>query len=446
MDIHDLMKESGCSTIEEYAEVRRIKDGITELMTMATNGMGFGPVVNEIANLLAVPVSVTDSSLSFIAMSDSFIEVFFPYYEEYKSGYLPDDAQRLLKSMNLIDPETRNMATTVFQWKAPDGSVHTNHHSMIFMNRINTGSFSVFTGEKPLPDHVIQVLPLFASVLSIIMQRSDFYQANKASYYNHLLTHILNNKEPADKQAYELRLSLLGYSVKKYKKIVAVDLSDEHYSSSQQQAIAKSLQKHIRNSIYVMIDENLVFLSSNDQRTLFDTEDMNTWRKLIVKSNIRIGISDTYEDLTKTRTFLIQAIKAIETGSRISVDQSIFRFDDYRVDDLIANVEDKKVLFSFLYPPLMRVIRYDTRHNTNLAYTLYVFLESPDKPAHACNRLSIHKNTLYYRLGKMREIMKTDFSSAEIIMRIQLTFHILKFQKKFDALVLNKTPTERELP
>ena len=86
----------------------------------------------------------------------------------------------------------------------------------------------------------------------------------------------------------------------------------------------------------------------------------------------------------------------------------------------------------------MHVIDLDRKNNTHLAYTLYEYLQDPAHPQAVADKLFIHKNTLYWRLEKIRGIMGRDFKDAETIANIQMTFHVLRIQNRFDKLILRK--------
>lgn len=52
----------------------------------------------------------------------------------------------------------------------------------------------------------------------------------------------------------------------------------------------------------------------------------------------------------------------------------------------------------------MRLARYDRAHGTELMNTLFIYLQNACNTQRSAKMLSLHKNTLLYRLGRIREI------------------------------------------
>ena len=152
-----------------------------------------------------------------------------------------------------------------------------------------------------------------------------------------------------------------------------------------------------------------------------------------------IGISSIFVNPERMPYHTDEAKRALKLGRRLDPDARIYSFSAYRLLDLANNVTDLKTLYSYRYPPLVHVIDLDRENNTHLAYTLYEYLQDPAHPQAVADKLFIHKNTLYWRLEKIRSIMGRDFKDAETIANIQITFHILRLQGRFDP---SKTPLE----
>ncbi len=120
------------------------------------------------------------------------------------------------------------------------------------------------------------------------------------------------------------------------------------------------------------------------------------------------------------------ASKQMGATSRVHVHQT------YLVDDILLSIEDPELRFRCLYPPMMRLLAEDEQNPGDLMRTLRCYVEDPSHPAEVAKRLFIHKNTLYFRLDKIRQIMGCDLHDGETIAKIVLTFHLLRMQKRLD--------------
>ena len=62
---------------------------------------------------------------------------------------------------------------------------------------------------------------------------------------------------------------------------------------------------------------------------------------------------------------------------------------------------------------LAPLLRYDRQHGTNLVATLAVFLRENGNAVQAARRLTVHRNTLNYRLQRIAEISGLDLDQAD---------------------------------
>ena len=463
----------------EIRTYRRIKDRIFDLTQLVSRGVGLKALLNRISDIFGVPCNVLDNSLSIVSHADN-----FPYWvtdgRTGENDLLPERAWATMKAEGLISHQSPDTAK-VFSWHSEDGVLCYNHYAAISIGDTVIGSVSLFTQHQPMRKSRVDLLPGLAHILSIEMQKSNVYLMNKSVYYSHLFTDLMNGSIDADPETIEYRFSVFGYSLRTYKRIVFADLSHEYMEPSRVQALAERLHKVLDNNIYVVTAQGIILLTSRsafiddgvycaeslpddivtrglsaapepeeaakmepeledaDPRFLAeDRLDLCELAEVVRDIDVKIGISSIFTNILHAPSYFIQAQRAISTGANYIPDAPLYFFANFRMADMLSHVENQNALYTFRYPPLMHVIREDLKHGTNLAYTLFVYLQDPAHPAAACEKLFIHKNTLYYRLDRIRQLMGVDIKNGWVIAQVEMTFLILKHQGKFDELVLPK--------
>lgn len=429
----------------EFSALRQMRERILVLATLVSTGSGLQRLINEVADIFGRPASIIDTSLAMRAVSDDFPEL-PPDSETRLSGFLLEDIQQLLRQAGLVNPHNKTDTVTVFSGTDFSGRVYTNHFAFISIGKTPIGSLSIFSGIEPMRKSRIDLMPDITRLLSIEMQKDSTVLLNKSSFYTHLLTSLFDGETQMSVEFFQTRFALFGYVLKQYKYLFYIDFSQEFFDVSRTQSFAELFHQAMPNNIYIVRNGNITLLSSSASG--FDLPAMSdTLQEIVEGTHIRIGISDIFENILTARTYLLQAQHAITTGLIMAPGDSVFSFDRYRMADLLTKVDDRHILYSYRYPPLMKVIDEDKRHRTNLAWTLYLYLKNPAEPAEVCKELFIHKNTLYYRLDKIRSLMGTDLKQAEVIMQIQFTFLLLRFQGRFESLVLGTVGrSERHTP
>ncbi len=422
------------ATLGLFMEDSRMRRRVDNLVDQVSAGTGLETIANLIAEICQAPVSITDNAYTLIVSSDDYENQSIPLDKHSRNDHIPETIKALLKQRGTYLPTVKDTDATLISWEDKAGAARNAYLTLIHIKGVPIASFCVFPHE-PLPPYVVKSLPQIASIISTELQKSDFYLANKSARFASLLSRLIDNPLHQDINSLIENLELLGHSLKHYKYVVYVDLNNEFLNVSQTRALAEELRHCIANSIYVVRDGNIIFLTSRSSNAALSEDELSSWHEIAQIHNIKIGISSQFKDLLMTKTYLMQAQMAIRTGKVFDSSLAVYPFDNYRMADLIASIDDREILFSFRYPPLMRLVKNDLDNDTHLAYTVFCYLKDPSDPSRACEELFIHKNTLYYRLNKARSIMGIEFKSADEIMQLQFTFLLLQYQGKFDQLI-----------
>jgi purine catabolism regulator len=65
-------------------------------------------------------------------------------------------------------------------------------------------------------------------------------------------------------------------------------------------------------------------------------------------------------------------------------------------------------------------------HETELAKTLSVYLQLRNDINKTAKKLHVHRNTLIYRLNKIRDLAGVEIDDPEVAWRFQLIFRVLE--------------------
>ena len=93
-----------------------------------------------------------------------------------------------------------------------------------------------------------------------------------------------------------------------------------------------------------------------------------------------------------------------------------------RMIDLVGR---RTNLLGFCHPSLMRLMEYDDAHGGELMETLFCYLQLAGSTARAAKMLNLHKNTMLYLLGRIREVLGMDLASGEDLFLLDISFRVL---------------------
>lgn len=425
---------------QEFRILQRKKEQVLRLTELVNMSGSLKSLVNAAADIVEAPCSVLDTSLSFLAYSDDFPS-WAANEEERSSGMVPDHSLDLMRAKGLVSPK-HPTDLIVFDYATPDGVKGTNHFSFIHSRNNIVGSISFFTKDGQLRKSRLEMIPAISQIVSIQMQKSSTYLLNKSLYYSHLFRQMEEGKVPHNVDELRLRFSFFGYQLKQFLHILVLDIDQTYLPSEEASALAQRVHPLIPNSIYVVNEEEITFLMSSDEICEESPCDQEKLAAALAEHAIDAGISSIYLNPERTPSYIEEARRAVIVGRKVDPDQRVYPFPRYRLTDLAYKALNSSTAYSYRYPPLIHVIDLDLANGTTLAHTLFEYLQDPGDPGAVAERLFIHKNTLYFRLSKIREIMGRDFKDAETIACIQMTFHTLRLQGKAD-LFDGTGPSER---
>jgi sugar diacid utilization regulator len=193
---------------------------------------------------------------------------------------------------------------------------------------------------------------------------------------------------------------------------------------------AKIIPQHIHDlfpqSRWAIYEQSIVFLlSMPDDSTAFMDEDSPLHEYLQVNS-LTAMFSSRFSDLLSVQTHYHQALKAYDLGRRLVADRLLYYYPDYVFHHVGAIVAEHHDLKDFLHPAVLEIIRYDDAHKTNLLETLEEYLLHNDNPTLVAANLFIHRNTLFYRISKIKELFKIDLTNGNERLKIQLSLKFLQ--------------------
>ncbi|TCS84200.1 sugar diacid recognition domain-containing protein [Tepidibacillus fermentans] len=136
-------------------------------------------------------------------------------------------------------------------------------------------------------------------------------------------------------------------------------------------------------------------------------QQLNVWKSRLyhsAKVKIKIGIGTYYQDFKELAQSYDEAKKTLKVGLTLYPDQDIYWYNEMGFPILIQQIS------AMNNHPLLehfkKIVYRDKKGE--LQQTLKVFIEENGEINKTAERLFIHRNTLHYRLDKMKEITGKD--------------------------------------
>lgn len=418
--------------IREISQLEEKRRSVSELFFQAAQNSSLQELANEIDRIFKTSVSILDNSFAPIVYSENTPVASAVIRQDMHTASLP-----LAWSKTLYSAAEASGGRQVqrFDQNLNDGFHLRNYFTTIYMNRIKIGSFSLLfirPQEEALPElapELLALLPRIAHVLSLRLGQAGADAAYSHSYYTYLFANFLRDPDPSRIGEFLQRLSVAGYEAKEVNYMVQIDFTEDIMPHSGQESFAKQIQHILSGSIYFFYQEGIFFLCGYDSEENDLAEKLRIVQENLRRTNFRIGVSSAFYSFRELEIAISECRSAIRIGNRLLPSGKVFYYDELRLADCAdacTRISDWQKL---CYPPYLRLLEYDKTHDSHLIETLCLYLQKGKRTAEICELLHIHKNTLYYRLRIIKDIMNVDFEAPEIIAQIWFTEKLLEMQK-----------------
>jgi purine catabolism regulator len=148
-------------------------------------------------------------------------------------------------------------------------------------------------------------------------------------------------------------------------------------------------------------------------------------------TTVAVGSGQVRSGLVGIQQSHQEAKHALTMGRRLAGVGRLTRFEDLGVYRLIFSTEQHPELRAFHDEALNSLMEYDRAHSGDLIRTLKAFFDAKCGPKEAAGMLDVHRNTVLYRLERIREITGLDLDDADVRLRLHLALciHLALFNK-----------------
>jgi len=136
-----------------------------------------------------------------------------------------------------------------------------------------------------------------------------------------------------------------------------------------------------------------------------------------------IGISSRMKDLNNLSTAYRRARAAVDMASALGKNR--VHFDEMGIYRLLALVPDKALLGEMGRNLLAPLLAYDEMHEGQFVETLENYLETEGSFRAMSDKMFIHRNTLMYRINKIKKLLGTDLATSEEKLQYQIACRIM---------------------
>jgi purine catabolism regulator len=405
----------GCSQ-----STRHVTDAHRSLLKLVSTGDGMEAITGYLSRQLGRSVFVEDRLFGLLALS-THDQVHEPYFDELlqHKGTPVQQVQAWESDGTLrrVRGDQRTAQVVV------NGKTRTIHP--VVMEGDVLGYFSVLSdgADEPLPEDLLEA-GLFAVAIELLKLRgaSDSDQRMRRDFFRDLLL----ASSPTHLEAIRRRANYLGYALDTaywVMQIEFVDGADEEGVTHEDAARLMGLlsaQLSFRQALVVQQAQGATVLypikEGQPQFEKLQHLALAIRQKLLAAwpgRSFNIGVSEPSAGLLGIPRAFTAAGHALKIGQSLQGSCQVSFFKDlgiYRMLLLFSQNQDPQ---AFCCEPLQRLIDYNQQTDKELVKTIEAFLDCNGNLTETSAKLFIHRNTLKYRLERIRDITQIDLDDAQ---------------------------------
>lgn len=141
---------------------------------------------------------------------------------------------------------------------------------------------------------------------------------------------------------------------------------------------------------------------------------------------VRVGVSRAFDRIEMLKCSYDEAQEMCRVGMLLEPEKTIYSFDQYGVHSMLIHASEHEDLSRYLHGAFPILLRYDAENDAKLTETLRVYLNCNCSIKETAERLFLHRNSLLYRLNRIRELCNIDLGDVDTCFQLRLSLMLLR--------------------
>lgn len=203
-----------------------------------------------------------------------------------------------------------------------------------------------------------------------------------------------------------------------------------------------SIKNHLTLLIFNRKNQIILLIGTTSKDYLKDTKAIkikiehfiNQIESLFSDCLLYCGIGNVSKQLLDIKTSFYEAQEALRLTQSKPNSKKVYHYNDFSISHFLKKNIDYEELEAFFSSTLGSLYDYDQKHQSDLLETLECWVSNQLNIAETARQLYIHRNSLLYRIEKIKKILALDLKDSDDLLKIQLAIKIFHMQYQSNHL------------
>jgi len=412
--------DSISSTLDDE---RRYPDVMNLLLETLYQSNGLQSIVNTAADIVENSILINDISYHVIAKSYRTVSGKISLEGVTGNGFITENTVDSMRNQGVFRVIRQTKKPLL---KQQEGTQNRWLFHSVCINDIPVADIAIFADNRPFRYIDFLLTELLCKIVAIELQKDEFYKRNGNMAYSYFIHDLLRgtlNKKGVIIQ----RAKMLGLKLYDSYWIAVAKTSNSETSRNNIDYIASQMRILLPEGKWIVYQQMIIALFSRSEEKKLSSHEQMQLEHFAVENQLSIGLSDLFYDPVQTPLYYVQALHACNTITPEKTVYGVKAFSDVLVYHIIQVMVQQHDYREMLHPALIKLEEYDGRYNNGLMSTLKQYLLCARNMTKIAAVLNIHRNTLLYRLNRIKEITNLDLENGDEFIKMMLHIKIKEY-------------------
>ena len=190
----------------------------------------------------------------------------------------------------------------------------------------------------------------------------------------------------------------------------------------------QAIEDNLSSSKALLFDGNLVCIVNDCRPESVSTENLAI--HLCERFGWKAAISDLGASFSTIRALYKRALATMEAGLKNDPASMLYSFEDYRLGIVFSTLIRHTDEDFLMHDDLRTLIAYDEKTGSEFVDTLKTYLDNERNSKRTADIMYLHRNSIAYRLEKMRSLMTSDLDDPENRLFLMLSIYLWLSREK----------------
>lgn len=295
----------------------------------------------------------------------------------------------------------------------------------IKLNNKTKGYIALLEANKTITKLDLEVLHFVSELIATKLKEKDAVKKAIGLMESELISDLLNGKMDNELMA-QNRVQSVGWRLMKQYFVLCVKATKQTMKSKMDK-LTSQLLSYYPFSAGILVGEQGFFIIGFDGKEKANRQYMKNMERIMADMNTigfmgmpvpsLIEIGKSYKQ-AKQSLQIIQLMKE-KPG------EAFYCYSEMAAYDLLLKLQQLGEQSLPISPSILALLKMDQQEGTDYIQTLHYFFNHNQNVADTADAMFLHRNTINYRLNKIRHIIDEDFDHSSIRLHMNLTLKML---------------------